>query len=185
MSVFALEFVSDVSISSEKVSFGFDQDGNELRVGYDVLSLYTSDGVQLGVEVDVYNLFAPGDALPFTGLNGLVSYEYTDDDESVVGFSVGIDVANLNLDTSLDWNINTSDFDAKVGTGYDFLNLDGSFTSKWDVDDFSYNGLDVDIGYTWNVSDNFSVRPNITLPIDSDWKRGDLGAGVSIKITYP
>jgi len=44
--------------------------------------------------------------------------------------------------------------------------------------------MDVTAGYTWKVSDTFSVRPNVTLPIDDDWKRGDIVAGVSITINF-
>jgi hypothetical protein len=88
------------------------------------------------------------------------------------------------LDANFDWNINDTDFDAKLGTGYALLGVDGSVTSKWDVDDFSYEGMDVTAGYTWNVTDTFSVRPNVTVPFDDDFTRGDLTAGVSISLSF-
>ena len=178
MSVFALEFVNDVSVSSDGVGFSYNQDGNELRVSYDGLSLYHADEIQVGLEYAI--------ALPAwsSGFDVAATYEFTDVEDSIVGLSAGLELSGVKLDTSLDWNINNSDFDAKIGTGYDLFGLDGSVTSKWDVDDFTYNGLDIDTGYTWNVSDNISVRPNLTVPVDSDWKRGDLVAGVSVKISF-
>jgi len=57
-------------------------------------------------------------------------------------------------------------------------------TSKWDVDDFSYEGMDVTAGYTWNVTDTFSVRPNLKVPFDEDFGRGDLTVGVSISLSF-
>ena len=79
---------------------------------------------------------------------------------------------------------NDTEFDAKVGTGYTLFGLDGKVTSNWDVDKFSYEGLDLNAGYTWTVTDNFSVRPNVTLPLDDDWARGDVTAGVSIVVSF-
>ena len=178
MSVFALEFVNDVSISSDGIGISYNQDGNELRVSYDGLSLYNADEIQVGLE---YAISLPAWS---SGFDVAATYEFTDVEDSVVGLSAGLDWSGIKLDTSLDWNINTSDFDAKVGTGYDLFGLDGSVTSKWDVDDFSYEGMDVIAGYTWKVSDTFSVRPNVTLPFDSGFSRGDLTAGVSINITF-
>ena len=39
-------------------------------------------------------------------------------------------------------------------------------------------------GYTWAVTDTFSVRPNVTVPFDDDFTRGDLTAGVSISLSF-
>ena len=178
MSVFALDFVNDVSVSSEGVGISYDQDGNELRISYDGLSLYNADEIQVGLE---YAISLPAWS---SGFDVAATYEFTDVEDNVVGLSAGLDWSDIKLDTSLEWNINTSDFDAKVGTGYDLFGLDGSVTSKWDVDDFSYEGMDIDAGYTWNVSDTFSVRPSLTIPVDSDWGRGDLVAGVSISLSF-
>ena len=44
--------------------------------------------------------------------------------------------------------------------------------------------MDVAAGYTWAVSDSFSVRPNITIPFDDGFSRGDLTAGVSINLSF-
>ncbi len=88
------------------------------------------------------------------------------------------------IDADFTWNVNDGDIVAKVGTGYEIFGLDGSVTSNWDVDDASYEGMDVTAGYTWTVADNFSVRPNLTVPFDDDFTRGDLTAGVSISVRF-
>ena len=62
--------------------------------------------------------------------------------------------------------------------------LDGSATTNWDLDDFAYDGLDVGAGYTLKLSDSFSIRPNVTIPFDDDFNRGDLTAGVSISLSF-
>ena len=174
MSAFALSTVSDVSVTSGNTSIAFDQSGDELIIGHRGLSFSTSDTVDVGIAYDAdFGLFSGG-----------VSYDYTTDEESVVGVSTTLSQFGAELDAELSWNINDSDVSAEIGTGYAIAGIDGSLTSNWDVDDFGYEGLDIDAGYTWNVSDTFSVRPNVTLPIDNDWKRGDLVAGVSIKITF-
>jgi hypothetical protein len=92
---------------------------------------------------------------------------------------VGVD-----FDAGVDWNIDNASFSGKVGTGYNMFGFDGSATSNWDLDDFGYTGLDVDAGYTLKLSDNFSIRPNVSIPFDDDFTRGDLTAGVSISLSF-
>ena len=118
------------------------------------------------------------------GLSGGVSYDYTSTSDHVLGVDTTIEYWGANVDTTFAWNINDSDFDATVGTGYSLFGVDGSVTSNWDIDDFSYEGLDVAAGYTWAVTDNFSVRPNITIPFDDDFSRGDLSAGISVSLSF-
>jgi hypothetical protein len=171
---FALTTSSDVAVISDNASIAFDQDGSQITVGYDGLSFSTSDTVDFGIGYEAnFGLFSGG-----------LSYDYTTDEESVVGVSTTLSQFGAQLDAELSWNVNDSDVSAKLGTGYAIAGIDGTVTSNWDIDDFGYEGMDVTAGYTWNVSDNFSVRPNVTMPIDSDWDRGDLVAGVSIKVTF-
>ena len=174
MSAFALTPVSDVTVTSGNTSIAFDQDGDALTIGHGGLSFSTSDTVDIGIAYEA-------SVGPFSG--GL-SYDYTTDEESVVGVSTTLSQFGAEIDAELSWNINDSDVSAEIGTGYAIAGIDGSVTSNWDVDDFSYEGMDIDAGYTWNVSDNFSVRPNVTMPVDEDWNRGDLVAGISINITF-
>ena len=167
--------VNDVNVSVGSATFGVDQDGNKVSVGASGLTFSTSDTVDFGV---AYSTSLLG------GLEGGLSYDYTNESDHVVGVDTSFVYLGVNLDADFDWNINDTDFDAKLGTGYTLLGVDGSVTSNWDVDDFSYEGMDVTAGYTWNVTDSFSVRPNLTVPFDEDFGRGELTAGVSISLSF-
>ena len=177
MSVFALDFVSDVSVTSGSTTFSYDQGGDKFKIEQNGLAAYFSDDVALGLEYT-------STLLEGAGVSFSAHYEYTEEDDSVVGISSGFEQFGVSLHASVDWNVNDSDVSAKLGTGYSILGIDGALTSKWDVDDFSYEGMDVTAGYTWNVTDTFSVRPNVTVPFDDDFTRGDLTAGVSISLSF-
>ena len=172
---FSVGVVNDVTATSNGASLSFDQNDNKVTVGAAGLSFSTSDDVRLGIAYDTDFVL---------GLSGGTSVEYTTDDDFVLGVKTGFEYWGANLDTEITWNVNDTEFDAKVGTGYTLFGLDGKVTSKWDVDDFSYEGLDVNAGYTWTVTDNFSVRPNVTVPFDDGFSRGDLTAGVSINLSF-
>ena len=175
MSTYALSVgvENDVTIGSNG-SF-VTVDGNAVTVGTGGISFTNSDTVRIGVD---YSTSLIG------GLSGGVSYDYTTDNDHVLGVDTSIEYWGANLDTTFAWNVNDTDFDATIGTGYNLFGLDGSVTTNWDIDDFAYEGLDVAAGYTWNVTDSFSVRPNVTLPLDSGFSRGDLTAGVSINLSF-
>ena len=171
-----VDFVSDMTIASQGVTIGLDQDGDALSVSAGGLTLSTSDTTQLGLEY----------GMTFSGITGSASYDYTSDDEHELGFdtSLNLSAIGVSVDAGIDWNIDDSSFDASLGTGYSAFGLDGSATSYWDLDDFGYTGMDLDAGYTLQLTDNFSVRPNITVPFDDDWVRGDISAGFSVNITF-
>ena len=175
MSTYALSVgvENDVTIGSNG-SF-VTVDGNAVTVGTGGISFTNSDTVRIGVD---YSTSLIG------GLTGGVSYDYTTGNDHVLGVDTSIEYWGANLDTTFAWNVNDTDFDATIGTGYNLFGLDGSVTTNWDIDDFAYEGLDVAAGYTWAVTDSFSVRPNVTLPLDSGFSRGDLTAGVSILIDF-
>ena len=175
VSVYALSVgvENDVTIGSNG-SF-VTVDGNAVTIGTSGISFTNSDTVRIGVD---YSTSLLG------GLSGGVSYDYTNESEHVVGVDTSVALLGINFDADFDWNINDTDFGASIGTGYNILGLDGSLTSNWDVDDFAYEGMDVTAGYTWNVTDSFSVRPNLTVPFDEDFGRGDLTAGVSISLLF-
>jgi len=177
VSAYALDVdvVNDVNVSVGNATFGVDQYGNKVSVGASGLTFSTSDTVDFGV---AYSTSLLG------GLEAGLSYDYTNESDHVVGVDTSFEYVGINLDADFDWNINDTDFDAKLGTGYTLLGVDGSVTSKWDVDDFSYEGMDVTAGYTWAVTDTFSVRPNMTVPFDDGFSRGDLTAGVSISLSF-
>ena len=169
-----VNFVSDVTVASHGVVIGMDQDGDEFSVGAAGLTVSTSDTSQLGIEY----------ASTIWGVTGSASYSYTSDDEHALGFDTSTSLLGVNLDAGIDWNIDDASFAGTVGTGYSMFGLDGSATTNWDLDDFAYEGMDVTAGYTWSVTDNFSVRPNVTIPFDDGFSRGDLTAGVSISLSF-
>ena len=165
----------DVNVSAGGATIGVSQDGNEITVGTGGLTFSNSDTVDFGV---AYSTTLLG------GLEGGLSYDYTNENDHVVGVDTTVEYWGIGFDAAFDWNINDADFGAEIGTGYEVFGVDGSVTSNWDVDDFSYEGMDVTAGYTWAVTDTFSVRPNLTVPFDDDFGRGDLTAGVSINLSF-
>ena len=165
----------DVNVSAGGATIGVSQDGNKITVGTGGLTFSNSDTVDFGV---AYSTSLLG------GLEGGISYDYTNESDHVLGVDTTIEYWGLGFDAGFDWNINDTDFDATIGTGYNIFGLDGSVTSNWDVDDLTYEGMDVTAGYTWNVTDSFSVRPNLTVPFDDGFSRGDLTAGVSISLSF-
>jgi len=169
-----VDFVSDLTIVSQGVSIGLDQDGDALSISAGGVTLSTSDTTQIGLEY----------GMTFSGITGSASYDYTSDDEHELGFDTSLSMLGVSVDAGLDWNIDDSSFDASLGTGYSAFGLDGSATSYWDIDDFGFTGMDIDAGYTMNITDNVSLRPNVTIPFDDDFERGDLTAGFSVKITF-
>ena len=169
-----VDFVSDVTIASQGISIGLDQDGDKFSVGAGGLTVSTSNTSQIGVEY----------ASTVWGVTGSASYSYTSDDEHELGFDTSTSLLGVDLDAGIDWNIDDASFAGTVGTGYSMFGLDGSATTNWDLDDFAYEGMDVTAGYTWSVTDNFSVRPNVTIPFDDGFSRGDLTAGVSISLSF-
>ena len=169
-----VDFISDVTIASHGVTIGMDQDGDKFSVGAAGLTVSTSDTSQIGIEY----------GSTVWGVTGSASYDYTSNDEHLLGFDTSTSLLGVDLDAGVDWNIDDASFAGTVGTGYSMFGLDGSATTNWDLDDFAYEGMDVTAGYTWNVTDSFSVRPNLTVPFDDDFTRGDLTAGVSISLSF-
>ena len=140
-----VDFVSDVTIASQGVSIGLDQDGDKFSVGAGGLTVSTSNTSQIGVEY----------ASTVWGVTGSASYSYTSDDEHELGFDTSTSLLGVDLDAGIDWNIDDASFDGTVGTGYSMFGLDGSATTNWDLDDFAYEGMDVTAGYTRSVTDIF------------------------------
>ena len=169
-----VDFVSDVTVASHGVVIGMDQDGDEFSVGAAGLTVSTSDTSQIGIEY----------ASTIWGVTGSASYDYTSSDEHLLGFDTSTSLLGVDLDAGVDWNIDDASFAGTIGTGYSMFGLDGSATTNWDLDDFAYEGMDVSAGYTWAVTDSFSVRPNVTIPFDDGFSRGDLTAGVSISLSF-
>ena len=169
-----VDFVSDLTIASQGVSIGLDQDGDALSISAGGVTLSTSDTTKVGIEY----------GMTFSGITGSASYDYTSADEHELGFDTSVSMLGVSVDAGLDWNIDNSSFDASLGSGFEAFGLDGSVTSYWDVDDFGFTSMDIGAGYTMNLTDNVSIRPNVTVPFDDDFTRGSISAGFSINITF-
>ena len=165
----------DVSIDAGGATIGYDQDGSEFSIGTGGISFSNSSTVDFGVE---YSTSLLGN------LESSVSYDYTTDSDHVLGLGTSVEYFGIGLDADFGWNVSDSEVTGEIGTGYSLFGVDGSATTNWDIDDFSYEGLDIDAGYTWAITDTFSVRPNVTVPFDDDFARGDLTAGISISLSF-
>lgn len=177
MGAYALDVdvLNDVKVTGNDASIKVAQDGNEVTVGVGGLSFSNSDTVTFGIAYETDLLF---------GLNGGLSYDYATNDDHILGLDTGFETFGATIDASFAWNTSDTDFTVDLGTGYSIFGVDGSVTSYWDLDDTSYKGMDVTTGYTWAVTDSFSVRPNLTVPFDEDFTREDISAGVSIVISF-
>jgi hypothetical protein len=171
----AIEWESGVSVSAGDSSVSFTQDGNKFAVGFGGASVYHSNSTDIGVSFGM-DVIGP--------VSGTVSYEYTSDDDSVVGFKTPITLFGLTTTPSVDWNINDSDIDGALENTFSLLG--GGVRSKFmfDVDDTEFTGSEFEVNYTWNMSDNFAVQPYVEIPMDDDWARGDTVAGLRITMNW-
>ena len=170
-----VDYAHDITVSSGKMSLGFDQDGDELKVGFGAVSVYHSTDTEIGVELETSLIGS---------LTGSAHYEYSADEDSIVGVDTAVTFGGVEIDTGVDWNISDEDWTGTLGTGYSLAGVDGSITSNWGISDFGYEGMDIDVGYNWQVSDRLSVRPNVAMPIDEDNEFGTAVAGLSLHFTF-
>jgi len=80
--------------------------------------------------------------------------------------------------------VSSQNIGGKAGTSIDLWGAQASAVSKWDVDSFSFDGLDLSAGYTIPVSEGLSVAPVLSMGLDEDWNRGDLKAAISIGMSF-
>ena len=172
---FSTSWEHDLAISSGGTSVTFDQDGSEFAASHNGLSISTSDTVDIGISYSTSLLGA---------LSGTVSLDHHADDDNVVGLETSFSQWGASITPSLDWNVNDTDFDSTVKVGYGLFGLDTYYSVNFDVDELEFSGSETGVGYTWQVSDGFSLTPNLTVPFDSDWDRGTVVAGISLNISY-
>ena len=82
-----VDFVSDLSITSEGWTIGMDQDGDELSVSAGGVTLSTSDTTQIGLEY----------GMTFSGITGSASYDYTSADEHELGFDTSVSLSLIHI----------------------------------------------------------------------------------------
>ena len=171
----AIEWQSGVSVSAGDSNVSFTQDGNEFAVGFGGASIYHSDSTDIGVS---FNMDVVG------SLSGTFSYDYTSDEDHLVGIETPITLMGLTTIPSVDWNISNSDIDGALENSFSLMG--GGLRSKFmfDLDDTEFTGSEFEVNYTWNMSDNFAVQPYVEIPMDDDWTRGDTVAGLRITMNW-
>ena len=171
----AIEWESGVSVSAGDSSVSFTQDGNEVAVGFRGASIYHSDSTDIGVSFNM-NVVGP--------LSGTFSYDYTSDEDHLVGMKTPVTLMGLTITPGVDWNISDSDIDGSLeNTGH---LMGGGVRTKFmfDLDDTDFTGSEFEVNYTWNMSNNFAVQPYVEVPMDDDWNRGDTVAGLRITMNW-
>mgnify|MGYP003651099750 CR=1 FL=1 len=116
-------------------------------------------------------------------LDATVGLDHQADDDNVIGLETSFGQWGATITPSLDWNVNDTDFDSTVKVGYGILGLDSYYSLDFDVDETEFSGSEAGIGYSWKLSDGFTLTPNLTIPYDSDWDRGTVVAGISLNIS--
>ena len=118
------------------------------------------------------------------GLSGSVSLDHHADDDNVVGIDTSLSMWGMGFAPSVDWNVTDSEFDGEMKVSYGIAGIDTSTTFKYDIDETDFSGSELAFGYSWNVASNVTITPNITVPFDTDWERGDATAGLSLNLTF-
>jgi hypothetical protein len=169
----ALTVNNDYTVVTPNATFTFDEDGDEFSVGSGSLTISHSDTVDAGIDYTVgSDIFS-----------GTVSYDYTSDEESEIGLGTSLSLMGMSVAPSATWNIQDSQIDSSVDLGYTMLGLDSTYTLDWDVSDMELTGTEAAVGYTMNFG-QMAVTPNVSIPFDSDWKRGTTAIGISVSVAF-
>ena len=166
--------VYSFGLAGEGYTFSFDGSDNDMELGVSGVYLSHSDlknvGVGYGAGVGIFD--------------GGIYYNWMTNGDHVVGGATTLTVRGVGLETSVDWNLSASDINGKVGTSIDLWGAQASAVSKWDVDSFSFDGVDFSAGYEIPVADGLAVTPALSMGLDEDWDRGDLKASVGISMSF-
>ena len=163
-----------LGLAGEGYTFTFDQDDNDVSISAYGVELSRSDSKKVGVG------YGAGIGI----LDGGVHYSWMSSGDHVIGGGTTLTVGGFDLATSADWNLTASNITGKVGTSMDLWGAKASALSKWDIDDFSYDGLELDAGYAIPVAAGIHITPSVGVDFDSDWGRGDATASVSVSLSF-
>jgi hypothetical protein len=163
-----------LALAGEGYTFTFNQDGNDIAVSSYGVELSRSDSKNIGVG------YGAGIGI----FDGGVHYHWMSSGDHIVGGATTLTVAGVSLETSADWNLSASDVNGKVGTSLDLWGAKASAISKWDIDDLSYDGLELGAGYAIPVAAGIHITPSVGMDFDGDWERGDATASVSINLSF-
>ena len=163
-----------LGLAGEGYTFTFDQDGNDMAVSAYGVELSRSDSKKVGVG------YGAGIGI----LDGGVHYDWMSNGDQVIGGATTLTVRGVALATAVDWNLTSSNITGEVETSMDLWGAKASALSKWDIDDLSYDGVELDAGYAIPVAAGIHITPSVGVDFDSDWGRGDATASVSISLSF-
>ena len=166
--------VYSFGLAGDGYTFTFDGSDNDMELGVSGVYLSHSDSKNVGVG------YGAGVGI----FDGGVHYNWMTNGDHVVGGATTLTVRGVGLETSADWNLSASDINGKVGTSIDLWGAQASAVSKWDIDSFSFDGVDFSAGYEIPVSGGLAITPALSMGLDEDWDRGDLKASVGISMSF-
>tara|TARA_R110000765_G_scaffold163281_1_gene268083 strand:- start:477 stop:1133 length:657 start_codon:yes stop_codon:yes gene_type:complete len=161
-------------IAGEGYTFSFDGADNDMELGVSGVYLSHSDsknaGIGYGAGIGIFD--------------GGVHYNWMTNGDHVVGGATTITIVGVSLETSVNWNVSSQNIGGKAGTSMDLWGAQASAISKWDVDSFSFDGIDLSAGYTIPISEGLSITPVASMGLDEDWGRGDIKVAVGISMSF-
>ena len=163
-----------LGLAGDGYTFTFNQNDNDMAVSAYGVELSRSDSKKVGVG------YGAGIGI----FDGGVHYNWMSSGDHVVGGGTTLTVGGFDLATAADWNLTASDITGTVGTSMDLWGAQASAVSKWDIDDFSYDGLELDAGYAIPVAAGIHITPSVGVAFDSDWGRGDATASVAVILSF-
>ena len=163
-----------LGLAGEGYTFTFNQDGNAMTVSSYGVELSRSDSKKIGVG------YGAGIGI----FDGGVHYHWMSNGNHVVGGATTLTIRGIGLETSAKWNLSASDVTGKVGTSLDLWGAQASAVSNWDIDDLSYDGLELGAGYAIPVAAGIHITPSVGMDFDSEWARGDATASVAINLSF-
>ena len=155
-------------------TFTFKQDKNDMAVSAYGVELSRSNSKKVGVG------YGAGVGI----LDGGVHYNWMESGDHVLGGGTTLTVGGFDLETAADWNLTASDLTGTVGTSMDLWGAKASALSKWDIDDFSYDGLELGAGYSIPVAAGLYITPSVGVDFDDEWSRGDATASIAVMLSF-
>jgi len=164
----------NIGIAGDGYTLSFDQSDNEMEIGAYGVYLSRSDSKNIGLG------YGAGIGI----FDGGVRYSWMSNGEHVVGGGSLIAYKGLGLNTDIEWNVSNSDIKGSLGTSLDIWGATAGITSKWDIDNFSYDGLDLSAGYSIPVSGGLNVIPSVSMGLDNNWERGDIKIAAVLSMDF-
>ncbi|SVD71978.1 uncharacterized protein METZ01_LOCUS424832, partial [marine metagenome] len=115
-------------------------------------------------------------------------YEYTTNDENILGVVGSAEYYGISLTPTIEWNINQTEFDGTLEGKMALYGLGVFGNVDMNINDFKFTGSEAGVEYVAVLfsteTSSFTVTPSVTLPFDDDWEAGTLRAGVSVNVLF-